>query len=90
MFYFQANHSTDHDGRFYRVPDSVKKQLFTYGGLPKEYHILSQTLNELCIMVRKPTVELIDYLKKTNFDAPVPRYVLCKLLLFSHMNTFII
>nr|CAG4650964.1 EOG090X05V1 [Simocephalus serrulatus]SVE94226.1 EOG090X05V1 [Simocephalus serrulatus] len=71
-----ANHSKDQDGRFYRVPDSIKKQLFTHGGLPKEYNILSETLNELCIMVRKPTVELIDYLKKTNFDAPVPRYVL--------------
>ena len=30
-------------------------------------------------MVRKPTIELIHYLNKTNFDAPVLRYVLCKL-----------
>nr|CAG4647039.1 EOG090X05V1 [Megafenestra aurita]SVE92379.1 EOG090X05V1 [Megafenestra aurita] len=71
-----ANHCKDQDGRFYRIPEAIKKQLFTYGGLPNEYNTLSETLNELCIMVRKPSVELIDYLKKTNFDAPVPRYVL--------------
>lgn len=81
ILFLKANHCKDQDGRFYRIPEAIKKQLFTYGGLPNEYNTLSETLNELCIMVRKPTVELIDYLKKTNFDAPVPRYVLCKWIL---------
>nr|CAG4636999.1 EOG090X05V1 [Ceriodaphnia reticulata]SVE72925.1 EOG090X05V1 [Ceriodaphnia reticulata] len=71
-----ANHGVEHAGRFYRLSETVKKQLFTYGGLPNEYKTLGETLNELCIMVRKPTVELIHYLNQTNFDAPVSRYVL--------------
>nr|SVE75113.1 EOG090X05V1 [Daphnia dolichocephala] len=71
-----VNHRKDHDGRFYSIPESIKKRLFAGGGLPKEYEELSETLNGLSIMVRKPTIELINYLNKTNFDAPVPRYVL--------------
>lgn len=74
----QINHRKDHDGRFYSISQSVKKQLFSGGGLPKEYKELSETLNGLSIMVRKPAIELITYLNKTNFDAPVNRYVLCK------------
>nr|CAG4649320.1 EOG090X05V1 [Scapholeberis mucronata]SVE93606.1 EOG090X05V1 [Scapholeberis mucronata] len=71
-----TNHELQHSGRFYRIPVSIKKQLFSHGGLPKEFEALSQTLNELCLMIRKPSVELINYIKNTNFDAPVPRFVL--------------
>nr|SVE70412.1 EOG090X05V1 [Daphnia similis]SVE71036.1 EOG090X05V1 [Daphnia similis]SVE72299.1 EOG090X05V1 [Daphnia similis] len=71
-----VNHKKDHNGRFYSISQSVKKQLFAGGGLPKEYKELSETLNGLSIMVRKPAIELITYLNKTNFDAPVTRYVL--------------
>ena len=66
-------------GRFYRLSESVKKQLFSHGGLPKEFKTLSDTLNELCIMVRRPAIEIINYLNQTNFDAPVTRYLLCEL-----------
>lgn len=74
----QSNHGLEHSGRFYEIPNSLQKQLFAYGGLPKQFAILTQSLNELCIMVRKPSIELVGYLKKTNFDAPVPRFVICK------------
>lgn len=74
----QVNHRKDHDGRFYSISQSVKRQLFVGGGLPTEFKELSETLNGLSIMVRKPAIELIGYLNKTNFDAPVSRYVLCK------------
>ena len=63
-------------GRFYRLSESVKKQLFSHGGLPKEFKTLSDTLNEL---VRRPAIEIINYLNQTNFDAPVTRYLLCEL-----------
>ncbi|XP_046447592.1 28S ribosomal protein S29, mitochondrial-like [Daphnia pulex] len=71
-----VNHRVEHNSRFYSISEPVKKQLFAGGGLPKEYQSLSETLNGLCIMVRKPAIELIHYLNKTNFDAPVLRYVL--------------
>ena len=85
--FVKINHRIDHNSRFYSISESVKKQLFSGGGLPKEYQSLSETLNGLCIMVRKPTIELIHYLNKTNFDAPVLRYVLCKLLKLFSMAT---
>lgn len=71
-------HGIQHEGRFYRIEKSVKKQLFTHGGLPKSFDLLSETFNELCLMVRKPALEIINYLNQTDFEAPVNRYVLCK------------
>lgn len=36
-----------------------------------------KTFNEACLMVRKPALELLHYLKNTNFAHPAVRYVLC-------------
>ncbi|MGH0168482.1 UNVERIFIED_CONTAM: hypothetical protein FKN15_054744 [Acipenser sinensis] len=36
-----------------------------------------KTFNEACLMVRKPALELIGYLKKANPAHPSVRYVLC-------------
>nr|CAG4650143.1 EOG090X05V1 [Sida crystallina] len=71
-----ASHDNHHEGRFYRIPDNAVKQLFTHGGLTKQFKTLSKTLNELAIMVRSPATEVIGYLKETDFKAPVNRYVL--------------
>ncbi|XP_035923401.1 small ribosomal subunit protein mS29 isoform X4 [Halichoerus grypus] len=38
-----------------------------------------RTFNEACLMVRKPALELLRYLKNTNFAHPAVRYVLCAL-----------
>ncbi|EPQ08589.1 28S ribosomal protein S29, mitochondrial [Myotis brandtii] len=35
-----------------------------------------KTFNEACLMVRKPALELLHYLKNTNFAHPAVRYVL--------------
>ena len=83
----QINHDVHNEGRFYTIPEPIKKQLFANGGLPKTFTLMSHTLNELCLMVRKPSLEIIDHLKETDHDAPVVRYVLCK---FHNYNTFII
>lgn len=71
-----ANHNITHEGRFYAVPQAIQKQLFTYGGLPKTFTTLVNTLNELALMVRSPAIEVIDCLKSTDFTAPVLRYAL--------------
>lgn len=36
-----------------------------------------KTFGEACLMVRKPALELLHYLKNTNFAYPAVRYVLC-------------
>lgn len=71
-----ADHGVQNEGHFYRIPDSIKKKLFTYGGLPKSYKILSETLNELCVMIRKPAIEVISNLKQSNFEGPATKYLL--------------
>ena len=60
------------------VPEPVRKKLFTHGGLIKQFVNFTSTWNELAIMVRKPAVEILSYLKETNFSEPVNRYVICK------------
>lgn len=71
-----SNHSTQHVGRFYTIDPDVKKQLFTYGGLPKSFALQTKTFTETCLMVREPAVEIINLLKNTDFNKPANRFVL--------------
>lgn len=41
-----------------------------------------KTFGEACLMVRKPALELLGYLKNTKFTHPAVRYLLC---ILSHM-----
>jgi len=70
------NHDVHHEGRFYTIAEPVKKQLFTHGGLPKSLTTMTDTLKELSVMVRKPSLEIISYLKEANYDEPAIRYIL--------------
>lgn len=65
-----------HEGKFYEIQPSVRKQLFTHGGLPKVYEKQIKTFAETTLMVRKPALEIMDYIKRTNFNKPIIRYVL--------------
>lgn len=71
-----TNHNTSHLNRFYTISPQVKEQLFTYGGLPKLFVAQAKTFTETCLMVREPAVEIINYLKNTDFSKPVNRFVL--------------
>lgn len=50
--------------------------------------LLSQikTFNEARVMVRKPALELLAYLKGSNFSHPAVRYVICILQLEGGME----
>lgn len=63
-------------GKFYRIDPDVKKAIFNFGGFPKKFDDQVKTFNESCLMVREPTVEIIDYIKQTDFNKPTTRYVL--------------
>ncbi|KAK5640509.1 hypothetical protein RI129_011320 [Pyrocoelia pectoralis] len=69
------NHKDDHIGLFYTITSDVKKQLFLYGGLPKTYQTQLNTFNETCLMIRKPSVDIINCLKQVDYSNPVVRYV---------------
>ncbi|XP_018420737.1 PREDICTED: LOW QUALITY PROTEIN: 28S ribosomal protein S29, mitochondrial [Nanorana parkeri] len=70
-----ANHTEDHEAQFYSVPSSQVRSTFPHG-LPSRYQLQCKTFSETCLMVRQPALELIDYLKKTDFSQPAVRYVL--------------
>ncbi|EFA00920.1 small ribosomal subunit protein mS29 [Tribolium castaneum] len=68
-------HTLDHVGQYYRVPQNECK-VYLYGGLPKSYEIQTKTFNETCLMVRKPSVDIINCLKGLDYTKPAVRFVL--------------
>ncbi|XP_014244282.1 28S ribosomal protein S29, mitochondrial [Cimex lectularius] len=71
-----VKHTNEHLGLFYTVPVADRAKLFPAGGLPKSFLSSVDTFNEMCLMIRKPALDVINYLEKTDFDKPVIRYVL--------------
>ncbi|XP_055640121.1 28S ribosomal protein S29, mitochondrial isoform X2 [Toxorhynchites rutilus septentrionalis] len=71
-----TKHNKSHLSRYYSIPIEHQKRIFTYGGFPKTFQKQIKTFNEASIMVRKPAVEIINYLNCTDFKQPANRYVL--------------
>ncbi|XP_033983409.1 28S ribosomal protein S29, mitochondrial [Trematomus bernacchii] len=69
-----ACHSEQHMGQYYTLPSTHIRTLFPHG-LPGRYQQQLKTFNEACMMVRKPSLEVISYLKKTDFSKPSLRYL---------------
>ncbi|XP_029360596.1 small ribosomal subunit protein mS29 [Echeneis naucrates] len=69
-----ACQSDKHIGQYYPLPSADVHTLFPHG-LPWRYQQQVKTFNEACIMVRQPALEVISYLKKSDFSKPVQRYV---------------
>ncbi|XP_055383177.1 28S ribosomal protein S29, mitochondrial [Condylostylus longicornis] len=71
-----SNHTEQHLGRFYTISAEEKKKLFGNGGFPKSFEKQTKTFAETTFMIRQPALEIIEYIKRTNFNNPVIRYVL--------------
>ncbi|XP_073835412.1 mitochondrial ribosomal protein S29 [Musca autumnalis] len=69
-------HNKIHEAKFYTIPMETKKQIFGGGGLPKQFDQQVKTFTEACLMVRQPALEIIDYIRNTDFTKPAVRYVL--------------
>ncbi|XP_075764080.1 small ribosomal subunit protein mS29 [Pelodiscus sinensis] len=70
-----ANHSEQHEGQHYSIPLQEVKVVFPHG-LPRRFQAQMKTFNEACLMVRRPALELLGYLKSTNFAHPAVRYII--------------
>ncbi|XP_012870834.1 PREDICTED: 28S ribosomal protein S29, mitochondrial isoform X1 [Dipodomys ordii] len=70
-----AKHGEQHEGQYYSIPLQDLKTVFPHG-LPPRYVMQVKTFGEACFMVRKPALELLHYLKNTNFAHPAVRYLL--------------
>lgn len=73
------NHTRNHLHRFYRVEDSINDRLFKYSQIfgPQSREMFN-IFDETAFMIREPALEVIDYIRRTNYEKPVVRYVLCK------------
>lgn len=71
-----TNHTQDHVSKFYEINSETKKKLFRYGGITKSVEKQIKSFNETCLMVRHPAVEVINFIKNTDFNKPIVRYVL--------------
>lgn len=71
-----TNHDVHHIGKFYRIPEETKSKIFKHGGLPQYFEKQVKTFGETCLMIRKPAVDIINYMKITGYSKPVNRYVL--------------
>ncbi|NWZ38989.1 RT29 protein, partial [Brachypodius atriceps] len=71
-----AKHTEQHEGRLYNIPLEEVKAVFPHG-LPHRFQQQIRTFNEARVMVRKPALELLAYLKGSNLAHPAVRYVIC-------------
>ncbi|KAJ0000454.1 hypothetical protein NQD34_012296 [Periophthalmus magnuspinnatus] len=69
-----ASQTENHIGQFYTVPASHIHTLFPHG-LPLRYQQQIKTFNEACVMIRQPALEVISYLKQTDYNKPALRYI---------------
>lgn len=81
-----VNHDHKHLNRYYKMSDDMRKKLFLHGGMPKNLLAQFDTFVENCILIRQPTLEIISYLKTTDYSKPVNRYVLCILFFLLQNN----
>ncbi|XP_039107324.1 28S ribosomal protein S29, mitochondrial isoform X1 [Hyaena hyaena] len=70
-----ARHAEQHEGLHYDIPLQDMRTLFPHS-LPPRFSMQVKTFSEACLMVRKPALELLRYLKNTNFAHPAVRSVL--------------
>ncbi|XP_048476414.1 28S ribosomal protein S29, mitochondrial-like [Rhincodon typus] len=69
-------HNDQHEGLHYTISPSDLKTVFPHG-LTRRFQKQVKTFNEACVMVRRPALELLAYLKAANYSHPVIRYVVC-------------
>lgn len=70
-----AKHGEQQEAQHYSLPLQDVRTVFPQG-LPPRFTMQVKTFGEACLMVRKPALELLHYLKNTNFAHPAVRYLL--------------
>uniref|UniRef100_A0A7D9NLZ1 Small ribosomal subunit protein mS29 n=1 Tax=Xenopus tropicalis TaxID=8364 RepID=A0A7D9NLZ1_XENTR len=68
-------HTEQHEGQFYSLSAQDVRATFPQG-LPWRFQQQSKTFNETCVMVRRPAIELLRYLRNSDPTQPAVRYVL--------------
>ena len=75
-----ADHTLADVGLFYKLSDDTWKRMITPGlnfkGFPLRFQELCDIFNEPCMMVRKPGLEIVNYVKSFNKKNAVNRYLI--------------
>ncbi|XP_049815945.1 28S ribosomal protein S29, mitochondrial [Schistocerca nitens] len=71
-----VHHTISQEAKYYTISPEVQKQLFTFGGLPTIFKKQVKTFAETCVMVRRPALEVFEYLRSADYSKPAIRYVL--------------
>ncbi|KAF7492892.1 28S ribosomal protein S29 [Sarcoptes scabiei] len=71
-----SKHQEIHNGLFYQIPKEASNRLFLFGGFDKDIQSTLNVFQEMCIMVRKPAIDVINLLNRTDFNQPPNFYVL--------------
>ncbi|CAH1100254.1 unnamed protein product [Psylliodes chrysocephalus] len=69
-------HKDEHLGLFYTISEEDRKRIFIYGGIPKSFDVQTKTFNETCLMIRQPSLDIINCLRNLDYSKPVVRFVL--------------
>ncbi|XP_035666347.1 28S ribosomal protein S29, mitochondrial-like [Branchiostoma floridae] len=71
-----VNHGLEQEAQFYTIPPDEYKTMFPQDhGMPSRFKKQVDTFTEACIMVRKPSLEVMSYLQQANYSHPAIRYV---------------
>ncbi|KAK7604700.1 hypothetical protein V9T40_005886 [Parthenolecanium corni] len=71
-----ANHTYQDVGKFYTIPNEDTQHYFQLAGIPKSFNHLVNIFNENALMIRKPALEIIEYMKKASYDKLPIKYVI--------------
>ena len=75
-----ADHGLEDEGLFYHIPtsifDRISPTVVNPKGFSKKMRRLFAAFNEACMMIRRPGLELVNYLKSASPESTINRYLL--------------
>jgi len=70
-----ADHSDRQHAMFYTVPNKDVARYFKQG-LRDYFYTLSTAVDKTSVMIREPAIEIMNFLRHSNYKLPVNRYIL--------------
>ncbi|OXU23458.1 hypothetical protein TSAR_001642 [Trichomalopsis sarcophagae] len=70
-----SKHCAVHLNRYYTIPYNEINTIFAQT-IPGEYVKQNKTFQEMCLLIRKPAIEIMNCLSQTDYTKPVNKYIL--------------
>ncbi|XP_022329599.1 small ribosomal subunit protein mS29-like isoform X1 [Crassostrea virginica] len=71
-----ADHTFEDEGLFYTIPHKDVQKLFLLNWLGPHERNMNNMFQEFSILIRRPALEVIDILKRLNYNYPLTRFLL--------------